>query len=218
MKKTLLFFALLAPLLNACNEYEEPIDTTLRVGSIYCSDGSTIVPELFENSGKTAIGVVFWVKDSKSLDSDLAYAVALDDIGTEALINTAADVSTVTESQTAYDGASNTAGLIIFAAGESIEAPAPKLAVLYNPEGVTGWYLPSAAQAKLVNQNLWDVYSSLELVKGVKFSGWYWTSTEDGGGEQTSQLYAFTAALEEGRLSSALKSKSFKVRPIITIR
>ena len=49
----------------------------VHVGDIYCTDNTTVSPENFATSGKTALGVVFFVDNSQQH----GWALALNDAG-----------------------------------------------------------------------------------------------------------------------------------------
>lgn len=57
MKKTSLFFAILFSALFGRGQ-------SVSIGDILCTDGSTVKPEQFALSGKTAKGIVFYVDDT----------------------------------------------------------------------------------------------------------------------------------------------------------
>lgn len=215
-----IYFTIFSLLVLSCSEYEEPeIYYPVQAGSIYCSDGSLISPLKYTQSGKSAIGVVFWVNDySNSSIKESAFAVALNDLNPTYLINKLENISGVSESETAYDGAANTASFFIYASTNNIPAAAIENTYSFKPYGVGGWYIPSSAQTKLINKNIDKVYSSFEVCGGNLFSQWYWTSTEDGTGKQTASINAFIVALDKGTISTSLKTNIFKVRPIISIR
>ena len=54
MKKLLLFFVFMFSLLVGFGQ-------SVSIGDILCTDGSTVKPEQFASSGKTAEGIVFFV-------------------------------------------------------------------------------------------------------------------------------------------------------------
>ena len=46
------------------------------------------------------------------------------------------------------------------------------------------------AQNKAISNNLEKVYSSVSIIGGTHFDGWYWSSTEDGAGKDTPKVFA----------------------------
>lgn len=206
-------------LMFSCCKHEDIIDTSFQPGNILCSDGSVIHPSLFSESQKNAIGIVFWCNDGSDTNiKDIGYAVSLEDLEADLLIKTDEDISNVSENESSFDGAANTAAIMTFAIKDSLDYPAVKKTIEYAPKGVTGWFIPSIAQNKAISQNLSKLYSSFEIVGGQKFDGWYWSSTEDGAGKDTPKTFGLVSSLQEGRTTSTSKTNSFKVRPIIAIR
>lgn len=204
--------------ISSCTQHEDIIDTSFQPGNILCSDGSVIHPSLYSDSDKKAIGIVFWCNDGKSNITDIGYAVSLEDLEENLLIDTDEDISNVTEDETSFDGASNTAAILSYAIKDSLDYSAIQRTIEYSPQGVTGWFIGSVAQNKTIYHNLNKVYSSLSIVGGKEFEGWYWSSTEDGAGKDNPKVFALVSSLTEGRATSSSKKKSYKVRPIIAIR
>ena len=216
--KYLLISLITLSFLSSCSRHEEVIDTTLQPGHILCSNGEIVHPDLF-NDHHDAVGIVFWCNDgSNPKIKDLGYAVSLHDIGYEFLMAYNIDVSGVSEDEDAFDGAANTIAFLAYATKDTIAVPAIDLAINYTPSGMRGWFIPSVAQNNAIYANLSKVYHSLDLVQGDHFSGWYWSSTEDGTGNDTPKVYAIASSIEEGRNTASSKNLENKVRPIIAIR
>jgi len=215
--RNFLYLFLAVIFLNSCAKHEEVIDTSFQVGSIFCSDGSVIHPSLFAGSGKTAIGVVFWCNNGSNTSiSEKGYAVALEDLESDYLVRSAENIPNVSEDEKAFDGAANTASILNFA--DTIPCPAVLKTVRYSPHGVSGWFIPSVAQSKLISANVEKVYTSFKIVNGIGFDGWYWTSTEDGAGKDNPNMFGLIASLKEGRITNSNKLLEQKIRPIISIR
>jgi len=205
--------------ISSCTKHEDIIDTSLQPGSILCSDGSIVHPSLFSPSEKEAIGVVFWCNDGNNPNiKETAYAVSLEDLEENPLIDTDEDIANVSEDENSFDGAANTAAIMNFAIKDSLAYPAAQKAIEYAPKGVTGWFIGSIAQNKAISNNLEKVYSSFSIIGGTHFDGWYWSSTEDGAGKDTPKVFALISSLTKGRATSTSKRNSFKIRPIIAIR
>lgn len=176
-------------------------------------------PSLFSPSEKEAIGVVFWCNDGNNPNiKETAYAVSLEDLEENPLIDTDEDIANVSEDENSFDGAANTAAIMNFAIKDSLAYPAAQKAIEYAPKGVTGWFIGSIAQNKAISNNLEKVYSSFSIIGGTHFDGWYWSSTEDGAGKDTPKVFALISSLTKGRATSTSKRNSFKIRPIIAIR
>lgn len=216
MKNVLYILAALL-LTVSCTKHEDLVDVSFQPGNILLTDGRVIHPSLYNANEHKAIGVIFWCNDGSGITDDLGYAVALEDLEEDYLVDTTDDISSVTESQTEFDGESNTAGIITFAMKDSIPCPAAEKAINYNP-GMSGWYIASLAQSKAISQSINKVYEGFDKVGGKRFSGWYWTSTENGAGAENPQISAFVVSLDNGSAGSSSKQSINKIRPIITIR
>lgn len=217
--KKLLYICLFMLCISSCSKHEDIINTDFQVGNILCSDGSILHPSLFDGSEKKAVAIVFWCNDGSNPNiKDMGYAVSLEDLPADLLIDMDEDISNVSESETEFDGAANTAAIANIAIKDNINYPAVKKALEYAPYGVTGWFIGSVAQNKAIKPNIEKVYSSLDIVKGEKFEGWYWSSTEDGAGKDTPKMFSLISSLQEGRTTSSSKRNYFKVRPLIAIR
>lgn len=205
--------------LASCHKHEPVIDNSLKVGNILCSDGSILNPSLVKSYAKNPIGVIFWRNDYKDASiTDQAYAVAIEDIGEDYLIDIVENISKVSEDEAKFDGSSNTSALITFCIENNINSPVIKKVVSYNPYNVSGWFLPSVAQAKELSFRIQEITPSLEKIGGKGFSGWYWTSTEDGNGSQSPLIYNLIISYKENRVTNSIKSNKLLIRPIIAIR
>ena len=155
----------------------------VRIGDILCTDGSTVRPEQFASSGKTAEGIVFFVDD---IDHQ-GWAVSLE--------CQAANTHWVTEEhyydmydipelenfeysrEAIYDldGYSNT-GFIRLAHGADWYPAA------WSVDFDHGWYLPAAGQLRWLIAYINEINTSLAAVNGEIFvydhPRWYWSSTE----------------------------------------
>lgn len=199
-------------LFSSCTKHQEMVDNSLTVGNFICADGSILNPTNYQSSETPPVGVIFW-----SNRQDSALAVALEDLGYFILADTLAKIESVSGSIEELNGAQNTAALLNFAAKNNAKTPAAGACTKYAPKGVTGWYLPSAGESKLLNKNIAAVNESLTLV-GELCQGWYWTSTEDATGDDTAKFFGIVSSIHEGRLISSEKTNTFNVRPIISIR
>lgn len=221
MKTSYLILALItSTIISSCTKHEKIIDTSFQPGNILCSDGSIIHPSEYKNSSKQAVGIVFWCNNIQDTSTSvIGYAISLQDLPAEQLINTSENISSVSEDETSFDGEANTAAIKEFAEKDSIECPAITSVYNYVPYGYDGWYIGSVAQYKIAALNYPKIKATLDVVgQSDYFSGTYWTSTENGSGEQTSMFFAYTIHLENGTVSSSNKMKTNKIRPIITIR
>ena len=119
MKKIYIILLSIIGVISSCTKHEDIIDTSLQPGSILCSDGSIVHPSLFSPSEKEAIGVVFWCNDGNNPNiKETAYAVSLEDLEENPLIDTDEDIANVSEDENSFDGAANTAAIMNFAIKE----------------------------------------------------------------------------------------------------
>lgn len=156
---------------------------TVHIGDILCSDGSTVNPNEFVSSGKTAKGIVTFVDDSGEhgwatslnieardihwVDPDHYY----DNYDIPGLTNCEFSGEAMQDN----DGYSNTA--IIRMAHGADWYPAAWCVDFDN-----GWYLPAAAQVRWMVAYTTELNQSLAIVGGTLFQHdnprWWWTSTE----------------------------------------
>lgn len=216
--KKVYYICILACLLFSCAKHEEVINTDFQIGNILCADGRVLHPTLFNKNKDSAVGVVFWTNPGDPKIKDMGYAVALEDLGNCILIDSFENISSVTEDEKAFDGAANTAAILNFGITKEIDTPAATKASEYIPNGLSGWFIPSAAQAKALSLSIIKVNSTLDFLGATHCSGWYWTATEDGTGKETPNMYALISSISEGRISVANKKSSNKLRLIIAIK
>ena len=176
--------AVLQAVLENAEQFVVPQAPPVAVGDILCTDGTTVKPVAFAASGKTALGIVFFVDST----DEHGWAMDLHNLGgpqygyqwsPEESINI--DVPTldnIVNSRDAvgdFDGYGNTQKLR--AAGNSTIFPAA-WAVDFDH----GWYLPAIGQLTLLHAQIVTLNASLTLVGGTPFNlneyYFYWSSTE----------------------------------------
>ena len=178
MKKNVLFFVLMLSCLVGFGQ-------TVNIGDILCTDGSTVRPDEYASSGKTAQGIVFYVDNT----GQQGWAVNLHtdavdtDWVTEAHYSDGYDIPDLPNCeysrQALYDmnGYLNTA--IIRATHGPDWYPAAWAVDFDN-----GWYLPAAGQMRWLLAYVNEINASLAIVNGSPFvlpyPDWHWTSTEYG--------------------------------------
>lgn len=200
-----------------------PVDLTMRVGNIYCSDGTTIDPYNYNKAGMTnAVGVIFWVNDSLDVE-DKAYIVSRFDAkfneNTKCSWSDTLAETGVSTSITEMNGAANTTEIISYEMKNGGCFEAKDYAVTYHDGNYFNWYLPSAAQLVELYRNQEAVIQALQYCEGNDFSNvWYWTSTEDNDGEESKKYNAYIVSLREGHIQAELKTNSHVVRPVKTIK
>lgn len=213
MKNIYLLFLLLF-FFTGCEK--EDISDSLSIGNIYCSDGSTVNPKNYTESGKQAVGVIFWVNESNS--DPKALAVGLKDLNPAIWADSLFAISNVSTDLLAFDGISNTASIVTWGIDNGRKTPAISNAYNYSILGVVGWFAPSYGEAKYLFSQKNKVESSFNICNGNLFSDWYWTSTQDGSGDDNSKLNAVAISLKEGNATVSKKFNEFPVRPIIAIK
>lgn len=110
--------------ISSCTKHEDIIDTSLQPGSILCSDGSIVHPSLFHPMKRSHWSCI-WCNDGNNPDiKETAYAVSLEDLEENPLIDTDEDIANVSEDENSFDGAANTAAIMNFAIKDSLAYPA----------------------------------------------------------------------------------------------
>lgn len=209
---------IMLPFFISCEKEEEiPISNSLSTGNIYCSDGSTIHPSNYAESGKKAVGIIYWVNPDENTDPK-ALAVGLEDLTMAFWADTLISVSNVSTDLSAFDGGSNTASIISWGIEEGRKTPAITNAYNYSILGVVGWFVPSHGEVKYLYSRKKEVEASFTACGGNAFSEWYWTSTQDGSGNDNSKINALAISMKEGNSTVSSKFNSFPVRPVIAIK
>ena len=191
---------------SATHVYVAPL---IAVGDILCTDGTTVKPAAFAASGKTALGVVFYVDNT----GEHGWAVHLNDQELSAAwtpseqyvdISTLDNYANARQAMMDLDGYTNTQK--IFAATDLSTCPAAHAVDFEN-----GWYMPSAGQMRLLFSEIIKVNDALQIVNGTPFpmddSFFYWTSTE------CNQNQAFYM-ISTGNVSFLNKSYACSVRSV----
>lgn len=220
MNKTIktMLFAVLMLLCAGCVKHTITTDRTLKVGNIYCSDGSIVDPDTYKHDNSdNAAGIIFWVNEGDSIE-EKAYIVSLRESSESMFWADTLIASGVNTSITALDGAANTAALQTFKIKNGCNVPAMEEAVAYN-DGIESWFLPSAAQLMEVYKQKDAVKYAMKACNGQDFEAvWYWTSTEDNSGAENLKYNAYIVSLKEGRIQATNKFLWHKVRPVKAIR
>lgn len=151
------------------------------IGDILCTDGTTVKPEQFASSGKTAEGIVFYVDNNDAH----GWAVALNKQSSSIKWCNSEyygyDIPDLPNYRTAriamhdLNGYTNTG--IIRNHGDSSQFPAA-WAVDYD----NGWYLPSAGQLRHLFSYIPEINVSIQIVGGTilpyQTNNYWWASTE----------------------------------------
>lgn len=155
----------------------------VRIGDILCTDGSTVSPEQYPSSGKTAEGVVFYVDNSGTQGWAVNLSVDALDINwvNPDYYYEGYDIPNLPNSEYSrdnlfdLDGYKNTS--IIRADNGPDWFPAA-----WAVDFEHGWYLPAAGQLRWLVAYANEVNASLAIVNGTPFThgqpNWHWSSTE----------------------------------------
>lgn len=175
MKKALLTLAFLLPLLV--------FGQAVRIGDILCTDGSTVNPEQFAASGKTAMGIVFYVDNNGQQgwavnlrnDADDTDWVSPEHYQDGYDIPELPNLTYSRDDLFDLDGYQNTA--IIRATHGADWYPAA-----WSVDFDHGWYLPSAGQLRWLIAYVNEINASIAVANGAPLAhahpNWYWSSTE----------------------------------------
>lgn len=215
MKKILsMMMAATAILFASCDDHKDFPDTAMKVGHILCTDGKVLPFEQYEQSGKTAIAVVFHINQNEDIEGN-GYAVYLEDIAPEAFADSIGVAQGTSASLTAYDGNTNT-----FALYDTREVSSPLAEKVFDlwRYGQSA-YIPSVAQMRLLYQARDDINPYIVKCGGTPIPEdendcWYWTSTEVKG-QETAKSWLFS--LGSGAIQETPKWQAHKARPIITL-
>lgn len=194
--------------LSSCSEHEiSNTDDTMKVGSILLTNNTIVSQESYNPLEHNAVGVIFFTR------GDSAYVVAKEEMGSECYAKEYEAEEKVSASITEISGSANTAALLQC----DYETPAAQKASLY-PCQLTGWYLPSAAELRLLSHNRLLVSRGLELIGGEPLSeDEYASSTQDGTSQSNMEINYYCVSLLTGYVTANDKKKQARVRPVMMI-
>lgn len=215
MKKIIsMMMAVTTILFTSCDDHKDFPDTAMKVGHVLCTDGKVLPFEQYEQSGKTAIAVVFHINQNEDIEGN-GYAVYLDDIAPEAFADSIGVAQGTSASLTAYDGNTNT-----FALYDTREVSSPLAEKVFDlwRYGQSA-YIPSVAQMRLLYQARDAINPYIVKCGGTPIPEddndcWYWTSTEVKG-QETAKSWLFS--LGSGAIQETPKWQAHKARPVITL-
>jgi len=190
--------AVLHAVIENAGLFTPPTAPPIAAGDILCTDGSVVKPMDFAASGKTAMGVVFFV-DSTGIHG---WAMALNDFGNYPWTTSPNDyfdvptLDNIANSRDAiadFDGYGNT--LKLRAAGDSTLLPAA-WAVDFDH----GWYLPAIGQWSQFYAQIVQMNASLLIAGGTPFPldapYFYWSSTENDSNNAWNLLYGGSVRMD----------------------
>lgn len=198
--------------LTSCSDHElADIDYAggiLQVGNILLSNNTVTTPAKFRPATDNAVGVIFYAS------KDTAYVIAKHELGMFCYAMQDAEISNVSTSVSLLNGKANTAALL---AETKNSSPAAQATSSYD--GVlTGWYLPSVAELKILSTYRNTVAASMTLIGGDAFSEeQYASSTQDGTSTANTQMYYYCVSLVNGFVTANEKTNKARVRPVLMI-
>ena len=186
----------------------------VSVGDILCTDNSIVTRDAYLESGKTAMGVVFYVDES----GEHGWAVGLDYIsGSSKKWGKLGDIPelgncTDLSSPCAFDGYNNTR--IIREAGDAMDYP---LAWAVDFPG--GWYIPAVGQLHVMATVVPYLKASLEITGGSLFnfvnSGTSFSSSQYNANDVWMAYFGKKNYLGEPTLTRSSKTYSSAITRII---
>ena len=205
---------MLVAVLVGCDGHHDPLDTSMKVGHILCTDGKTRSYEDYEASGKEAIAVVFHVNRNEEM-SGTGYAVYLHDLPPEAFADSLGISQGTSADLAAYDGNENT-----FALYDTDDVSSPMAMQVFDMwrYGQSA-YVPSVAQVRLLYAAKEFVNPYIEACGGYPLPDEadecsYWTSTEVEG-QETAKAWLFS--MGSGAMQETPKLQKHKVRAMVTL-
>ena len=163
----------------------------VHVGDIYCTDNTTVSPGDFATSGKTALGVVFFVDNSQQH----GWAVALNDAGSGTMrwgdggslcyYNSYNNNPQLVNADTI--GSVRCDSIVRTAQGLSWDLADYATAVNASMQCGTGWYLPAMGQLAVLYGNMTEINAALDVIdNSSKMNGrQYWSCTEENCGVES---------------------------------
>ena len=210
-----------ACIMIACDEHQEVVDLTLRVGNVYRVDG-TIVPVQYHlqqaETAPTAIGVLVAVGEKE--EDYAALIMALEDLEGKYYFTAKIAETKVKTDLVNFNGKENTTILLAeYAEDEELDPMGAIMAGAYRAGGIAGWHLPSVAEMMAAVNNRQKVTETLRMLKAKDFNNeWYLTSTADGTSDETILRYNYCVIMPEGRIVGELKTEKHNVRPFMIIK
>ena len=205
-------FLLFCTTLFSCEEHEDEFDHSIShrvyVGDILLED-CRVVSHFFCDSLKDkAAGVVFYV------NQDTAWVVSTKELGDFSYADSLATIGSIESDIQSMCGVENTAALLL----SEVSTPAAEAVASFHST-LSSWALPSCGELKKLSEHLPTVSSSMQRIGGDEFSDCqYLSSTQDGSSSESEQMYYLSVTLRNGFITSTIKSKPGRVRPILRIR
>lgn len=171
----------------------------VHVGDILCTDNTIVSPENYATSGRTALGVVFFVDPTQQH----GWALALNDAGSGSM------PWGNTESLCYLQGYNNNPQIVyndtigsmrcdsIIHRAQQLSWPLADYSTAVNAavQCGDGWYLPAIGQLIVLYGNLPEINNALDAVGGSRMNGrQYWSCTEENGAVISAWMLSFNGA------------------------
>lgn len=192
----------------SCEEHTDMYDGSIRVGNILLSDNTVVSPYGYNRDSHMAVGVIFYA------NKDTALVVGTKELGRHVYTDSIGTISNVTNDAVSLCGAENTAAIL----SSAFYSPAAEAVKSFHCT-VSGWVLPSAGELKALSRNLNVVSASMKAIGGDAFTTrQYVSSSQDGSSTDSERMYYYSVSLENGFVTSVLKTTEGCVRPVLRIR
>lgn len=207
-------FCLLTIFFASCDEHRAFPDTSTQICHILCTDGKVVSQSQYDQGGKEAIAVVYYVNHDENVEGQ-GFAVYLWDAETTAFADSLGIKQGTSSDLTTMDGNSNTHSLFTC---KDMGSPMAEQVFAMWRYGQSA-YIPSVAQMQLLYAVRHQVNVTIAKLGGDPIPDnpnacWYWTSTEV---ENQESVKAWLYSLATGTYQECPKDQPHKVRPIVTL-
>lgn len=194
-------------LVAACEDHDEMFDSGIKVGNILISDNTFITPGMFNEQTMTAVGVVFYASN------DTALVIAPMELGDACFSEETTNVEGVSTDSYSLNGLTSTAALAV----SGIKSPAAEACLNYKSP-VSGWFLPSAGELRILAKNLNKVSTAMMAINGKGFDDvQYMSSSQDNSSSSNSIINCYCVSLLRGYAVSVNKTEPHRVRPALLV-
>lgn len=201
------FVCLMTIAIMGCADHDDMFDSGIRVGNIVLADNTMVTPESYNANTMTPVGVVFYASN------DSAWVIAPVELGDYAFSNSDVAITGVSTDTYSLDGLTSTAAMAV----SQNEMPAAKACLDYK-SALSGWFLPSAGELRMLAHNLDKVKLSMEIIGGQRFDDiQYMSSSQDNSSSSNNEIFCYCVSLLRGYAVSVPKNEAHRVRPAMLI-
>lgn len=198
---------MLTALVTGCADHNDMFDSGFKVGNIVLSNNTLVSPDAFDAKTMKPVGVVFFTKN------DSAWVIAPVELGDLPFSTKTGNVNGVSNDSYSLNGLTSTAAMIV--SGDDM--PAAEACANYST-GLSGWFLPSAGELRMLANNLDIVRRSMQVIGGEDFDNvQYMSSSQDNSSSGNNQILCYCVSLLRGYAVSVAKKEAHRVRPAILI-